>query len=125
MKKTLTNPFTGKSENNEVSESAFFKRINPPETSPTTKTQSKRTVERPNVRTSERSNNNTPERPNDRTVKLPKHRITKRYSFEFYEDQIISLKKLRFAAEMRGENFSMSEIVRIALDEYLNRTSER
>jgi hypothetical protein len=54
-----------------------------------------------------------------RTVGLPVKRRTKRYSFEFYEDQIFRLKLLKRDAEDRGENVSLSDIAREALDRYL------
>jgi hypothetical protein len=54
-----------------------------------------------------------------RTVNLPIKRRTKRYSFEFYEDQLIQLKKLKYQAEMTGEQITQSDMVREALDLYL------
>ncbi len=69
------------------------------------------TTERFSVRKSVRSKN--------RSVGLPIKRRTKRYSFEFYEDQLIKLKQLKITAEMRGEQLSLSEMVRSALDNYL------
>jgi len=61
-----------------------------------------------------------------RTVKLPVKRITKRYSFEFFEDQITHLKQIKYEIEMTGERIAMSVMVREALDEYLrNRSEER
>ena len=50
---------------------------------------------------------------------LPLKRRTKRYSFEFYEDQLVKLKQLKIQAEMAGESVSLSEMVRLALDAYL------
>jgi hypothetical protein len=82
----------------------------------------KRTEDRSEIRTEER----TEERTDNRTAKLPVKRITKRYSFEFFEDQITHLKQIKYQTEMTGERIAMSVIVREALDEYLrNRTDEK
>jgi len=93
--------------------------IHPPET------------ERKTVRKSERVNTRSPERPNEkpndrtdnrsekRTPDVPTKRLTKRYSFEFYEDQVTQLKQLKYRAELRGESTTLSAIVRHALDLYL------
>lgn len=70
-------------------------------------------------RSSERKSERTVFRAENRTVSLPVKRKTKRYSFEFYEDQLIRVSKLKIQAEMSGENISKSEIVRAALDDYL------
>lgn len=58
------------------------------------------------------------DRPEERTVLLPVKRRTKRYSFEFYEDQISEIKRIKIETEMIGENIALSEIVREALDHY-------
>ena len=76
--------------------------------------QTVRTNDDPNERTIFR----THEQPNGRTVVAPKRRTTRRYSFEFYEDQILRLKQVKFEAEMRGEVLYLSDIVRQALDRY-------
>ncbi len=77
--------------------------------------------------TPERKSERTPERPNAipnvrtefRSVNLPLKRLTKRYSFEFYEDQIVQLKQLRVRAELEGRSLNLSQIVRHALDSFL------
>lgn len=61
----------------------------------------------------------TEKRSKKRTPKLPVKRITKRYSFEFYEDQLIKIKQLVRDAEDRGDRITQSVIVRAALDLYL------
>ena len=73
------------------------------------------TEDRTNARYSER----TVFRSDKRTVALPFKRKTKRYSFEFYEDQLTRLKRIKINAELSGESIALSEIVRTALDEYL------
>jgi hypothetical protein len=75
----------------------------------------KRTEQRPEIRSEKR------------TVRLPIKRSTKRYSFEFYEDQLAEIKRIKIETEMNGENISMSQIVREALDHYFEtvRKSER
>jgi hypothetical protein len=76
-------------------------------------------------RTSERSSARTVFRAESRTQNrtvfpLPYKRRTKRYSFEFYEDQLVKLRQLKIQAEMSGQSLSQSNIVREALDQYLN-----
>jgi hypothetical protein len=74
------------------------------------------------VRTNDGANERTIFRtdadPNGRTALPSKRRLTRRYSFEFYEDQILHLKKLKFEAEMQGGTLYLSDIVRQALDRY-------
>jgi len=56
-----------------------------------------------------------------RTVSLPIKRRTKRYSFEFYDDQIQQIRLIKIQTEINGETIAMSEIVRQAVDQYLNK----
>ena len=51
-------------------------------------------------------------------VRVHKRTIT-RYSFEFYRDQIESLRDLSLEEKQRGETGSMSAMVREAVDAYL------
>jgi hypothetical protein len=78
-------------------------------------------------RTNNRTKDRTENRPKKRTVHLPIKRLTKRYSFEFYEDQITRIKKTKIEAELSGDRIAMSEIVREALDHYFEtvRKNER
>lgn len=46
-------------------------------------------------------------------------RRTKRHSFEIYEDQLQSLRRLSAQATLDGQPQSMSEMVRTALDHFL------
>jgi hypothetical protein len=55
-----------------------------------------------------------------RSVVRSARRVKVRYAFEFYQDQIFKLKELRRAALLNDEDFSMSEVVRTALDNYLD-----
>jgi len=71
-------------------------------------------AERYSVRNTERSEIRSVE-----GYQIPLKRKTKRYSFEFFDDQLIRLKKIKASAEMTGENVSLSAIVREALDIYL------
>lgn len=73
--------------------------------------ESERISERKTVRNSERTEN--------RTLSLPEKRRATRYSFEFYEDQIVKIKRLKYEAEQAGQKVSLSDIARQALDEYL------
>jgi len=61
---------------------------------------------------SERENARTPVRPNGK-------RIITRNSFEIYEDQMDSLRKLSLKDKMEGKLGSMSQMVREAIDTYL------
>ena len=70
----------------------------------------------PNLAISERPNDRTPERPNGK-------RIITRNSFEIYEDQMASLRKLSYQEKMDGKIGSMSGMVREALDDYLQKRS--
>lgn len=71
------------------------------------------------VRTDKRSENRTEKRTVRRSGKLPVKRGTKRYSFEFYEDQLLKIKQLVREAEDRGDRITQSVIVREAMDVYL------
>lgn len=91
--------------------------------------QPNRTPPSPNVigandkteRKSERTEDRTEIRSEKRTVfPLPIKRRTRRYSFEFYEDQLIKLKQLKYRAEMAGGRLTLSDLAREALDLYLN-----
>ena len=77
--------------------------------------------ERKSERTELRSEIRTEDRSEIRSQALPVKRNTKRYSFEFFEDQIIMLKKIKIKTEMEGRQIAMSEIVRMALDEYFQK----
>lgn len=71
--------------------------------------------ERTEFRTEERTEN----RSEIRSVRLPIKRPTKRYSFEFYEDQIAEIKRIKIETELKGQNISMSQIVRESFDRFL------
>ena len=64
----------------------------------------------------ERVNARTPVRPNGK-------RIITRNSFEIYEDQMDSLRKLSLQEKMEGKLGSMSQMVRDAIDAYLKEKS--
>lgn len=72
---------------------------------------SERTVKRTVYRAEGRAEN--------RSEGLPTKRRTKRYSFEFYQDQLEQLKRLKARYAQVGEQTSLSELVRHALDRYL------
>ena len=61
------------------------------------------------------------ERTDIRSVSVPVRRLTKRYSFEFFEDQLIRLRQIKIEAEMKGESIFLSQIVRQALDEFFDK----
>ena len=66
-----------------------------------------------------------PERVNARTTVRPNgKRIITRNSFEIYEDQMDSLRRLSFEEKMDGKIGSMSAMVRAAIDVYLKELSK-
>jgi hypothetical protein len=75
-------------------------------------------------RNSERSENRTNFRTENRSPLLPIKRKTKRYSFEFYDDQIVRLKRLKNRVESAGESITLSEMARLAIDHYLKEQGE-
>jgi len=87
---------------------------------PETRQEGDRTENRTQQRTEVRSE----KRSEKRTDALPIKRRTKRYSFEFYDDQVMKLRQLKRLAEDRGEGLTLSDMVREALDLYLkNKTN--
>ena len=75
---------------------------------------------RPVESASERANARTPTRTPTRTPdRSPQRRIITRNSFEIYEDQMESLRKLAYTEKMEGGVGSMSRMVRDAIDHYL------
>jgi hypothetical protein len=57
-------------------------------------------------------------RPSDRPTG---RRIPVRRGFEFYEDQLVALKKRSLQEQLDGKSGNMSQMVRDALDEYLKK----
>ena len=49
----------------------------------------------------------------------PKRRQARRYSFEIFEDQIESIKRIALQDQLRGGELNQSTIARNALDRYL------
>jgi hypothetical protein len=83
---------------------------------------SERNSERTIFRTEQRSQQRTEKRTVKKTKpQLPIKRQTRRYSFEFYDDQLTRLRQLKIEAEMRGERIVLSVMVRDALDAYLKK----
>ena len=58
-------------------------------------------------------------RPEPRPAQRSAHRSLQRRSFEFYVDQLETLKAWSLQAQLLGEKTSMSEMIRAALDRYL------
>lgn len=61
------------------------------------------------------------------SVRTPVRRTITRYSFEFFQDQIESLRRYGLEEKARGEKGSMSQMVREAVDMYIakrNRTED-
>jgi hypothetical protein len=91
-----------------LADSPFFKPVQNKAAKPTaTIFETERISERNSARTEKR------------TPSLPKKRRTTRYSFEFYDDQIVKIKRLKFEAEQTGQKITLSDIARQALDDYL------
>ena len=72
----------------------------------------------PKQRVNERANAPTDQRPDGK-------RIITRNSFEIYEDQMDSLRKISYKEKMEGELGSMSSMVREAIDNYLQNKTPR
>ncbi len=70
--------------------------------------------ERANGRTDTRANARTPE-----ASSLEDRRVIQRASFEVYQDQMKTLRRIAAEAMLNGEKGSMSEMVRSAIDEYV------
>lgn len=117
MSKKFDNPLP----QNELGGAVFFqKRINQP-----------LTTSKPDITSTKRvSSQPEPERTENRTEirtvapsPLPTKRLSRRYSFEFYDDQITRLKELKHQADLRGEKLTLSDVARKALDDYLDRVT--
>ena len=68
----------------------------------------------------ERSDGSTPAPPPVRPyARTPARRVITRYAFEFFQDQIERLRHCSLEQKLQGEDGSMSEMVRDALDMYL------
>ena len=57
-------------------------------------------------------------------ARTPGRRVITRYAFEFFQDQVARLRAISLQAKLRGEDGSMSEMVRDALDAYLAHRKE-
>ena len=90
--------------------------------------QTERTNER-TVSPSERTNGRTvatSERPNERTdTKVAQGRPTRRYSYEFYSDQVDAIRKLWAQKQFNGEKVGQSDLARAAFDLYLQTQSSK
>jgi hypothetical protein len=92
-----------------------------------------RTPEYPNARTGERANSSTPEHVNTRTDERmnartpeqvntrPPKRVITRESYNVYKDQHQALKRLEAMSALDGKSKPLSEMVREALDTYLQK----
>lgn len=75
---------------------------------------SQKQTEPPSVRTFDRP-----------SVRTPVRRQLTRYAFEFYQDQVEDLRRISLEEKLTGEKGSMSEMVREAIDEYLEQKKNR
>lgn len=77
-------------------------------------------LNRPSSSRTERPDGSTPAAPPVRPyVRTPARRVITRYAFEFFQDQIERLRHRSLEQKLQGEDGSMSEMVRDALDTYL------
>lgn len=60
-----------------------------------------------------------------RPTARPKKRVTLRYAFEFYRDQIEIFRRLSLQTKLEGDDLSMSEMAREAFDDYITRKDLR
>jgi hypothetical protein len=93
-----------------TSDDALASNARPVDTQELAKTSSRQALHDDGVR----PNAPSPVRPNGK-------RIITRNSFEIFEDQMDSLRKLSFQEKMDGRLGSMSNMVREAIDEYLQK----
>ena len=104
-------------------QSAFFQKLPTPSSLENSPETPKRELDRPVERSTERPN----DRSSERFVESPSHhqRITRRYSFEAFDDQVRKLKTISMQAGINGDNLSISEMIREAIDGFLKqRTTE-
>jgi hypothetical protein len=107
---------------NELEGSAFFPSKKTLSDSPTRQTvvdepklpEANIPVREPKQQVPERANAPTDQRPNGK-------RIITRNSFEIYEDQMDSLRKISYQEKIEGKLGSMSSMVREAIDNYLQK----
>lgn len=67
--------------------------------------------------------------PADRSTEMPARadaqsdvrRVINRHAFEIYQDQLETLRRMSLEGQLAGEKISMSEMVREALDTYIDR----
>jgi hypothetical protein len=59
------------------------------------------------------------------TARTPVRRDITRYAFEFFQDQIETLRDFSLEEKLRGEKGSMSEMVREGIDMYLSKRRNR
>jgi hypothetical protein len=131
------------------SQSAFFRRpTSPPDEPPTTEAQKASAplpenlpVSAPEIPVEQTEHQQVtsspsfpvytePVRPYGRTdvrpdVRTPVRRTITRYAFEFFQDQIETLKQFSLDEKGRGEKGSMSEMVREAVDMYISKRRNR
>jgi hypothetical protein len=107
---------------NELEGSAFFPSKKTPSDSPPRQTvgdepkppEANISVREPKQQVPERANAPTDQRPNGK-------RIITRNSFEIYEDQMDSLRKISYQEKIEGKLGSMSSMMREAIDNYLQK----
>jgi|RhiMetdeSRZDD1v2_1073273.scaffolds.fasta_scaffold2601281_1 hypothetical protein len=88
----------------------------PPTPSREEKTETPPAPDRPIARSTDESIARSPDR-------VTNKRNLMRRAFEWYEDQLASLKRLSLQEQMEGKDGSMSAMVREALDDYLKKRS--
>jgi len=109
--------------NDESGQSPPLSNKNQPSKSPTlpeAKPNEAATV-RPAVRLSDHKGVRAETRPTAR----PRKRVTLRYAFEFYRDQIEIFRRLSLQTKLEGDDLSMSEMAREAFDDYITRKGLR
>ena len=94
-----------------LADSPFFSR---PVTQPSPKSEADA---RPPVRTPDRVTSRTPERPTAR----PGERKVIRHSFNIYQDQYEALKRMVARKALQGEQTTLADLLRDAIDTFLNK----
>lgn len=116
-------PATPKTVPNDKSGQPSLSNKNQPSKSPTLPEAkpNEATTVRPAVRLTDHKGARMETRPTAR----PKKRVTLRYAFEFYRDQIEIFRRLSLQAKLEGDDLSMSEMAREAFDDYITRKGLR
>ncbi len=95
------------------------------QTVPPRKSKAEKSPTVPTPEQTETAGTRSSDRTETRTGTRLNRRTTVRYAFEFYQDQIEVLRHVSLEAKLLGDDLSMSEMVREALDDYITHKNLR